>query len=73
VRCMDLSSGKSIVSQFEICSGLRAVTHRRSWRRGSLRPFHGAVTYCRSLGRSKWQLRCAPVVDIVARTLKLAL
>src|SRR5512144_2678755 len=28
-------------SRAEICSGLQAVAHLRSWRRGLLRPFHG--------------------------------
>src|SRR3954470_23209804 len=37
------SSGKSMRSRAEICSGLHAVAHRRSARRGLLRPFHGAV------------------------------
>ena len=30
-------------SRPEICSGLHAVAHRRSWRRGLLRPFHGLI------------------------------
>src|SRR5215218_10120329 len=30
-------------SRAEICSGLHAVAHRRSWRRGLLRPFHGLI------------------------------
>src|SRR3954452_7782832 len=34
------SSGKSTRSRAEICSGLHAVAHLRSWRRGLLRPFH---------------------------------
>src|SRR4051794_40012835 len=37
------SSGKSMRNRAEICSGLHAVAHRRSARRGLLRPFHRAV------------------------------
>src|SRR5665648_435193 len=39
---MDSSSGKSIGRRLAICSGLHARAHRRSWRRGLFRPFHGA-------------------------------
>src|SRR3954468_22237361 len=35
------SSGNSTFSRAEICSGLHALAHLRSWRRGLLRPFHG--------------------------------
>src|SRR3954465_14418829 len=34
------SSAKSTFSRAEICSGLHALAHLRSWRRGLLRPFH---------------------------------
>ncbi len=37
------SSGKSSFKRSEICCGLQDATHRRSWRRGLLRPFHGPV------------------------------
>src|SRR3954449_5022499 len=37
------SSGNSTRSRAEICSGLHALAHRRSARRGLLRPFHGAI------------------------------
>ena len=37
------SSGKSMRNLAEICSGLHAVAHLRSWRRGLLRPFHGVT------------------------------
>src|SRR5215207_1281080 len=40
---MPSSSGKSISTRFAICSGLHAVAHLRSWRRGLFRPFHAAV------------------------------
>jgi hypothetical protein len=55
---MDPSSGKSISNRFEICSGLHAVTHLRSWRRGLLRPFHGAV--CAPPHRRPVQTRTCP-------------
>src|SRR3954470_8364533 len=35
------SSGKSMRNLAEICCGLHAIAHRRSARRGLLRPFHG--------------------------------
>jgi hypothetical protein len=41
---MDSSSGNSTGSRFAICSGLHAVTHRRSARRGLFRPFHSRAT-----------------------------
>src|SRR3954454_3618325 len=54
------SSGKSTRNLAEICSGLQAVAHRRSWRRGLLRPFHaltgGPATAVPS-GRQTWPAR----------------
>jgi len=52
---MDSSSGKSTVNRFEICSGLHAVVHRRSCRRGLLRPFHGAAAGPRTGVPSGWR------------------
>ena len=40
---MDSSSGKSTRSRFEICSGLHAFAHRRSWRRPCRRPMKRTV------------------------------